>query len=148
MLCVIWFDVTRFLIPNWLVGALLVLYPLAVYWGHAQVDWKMALLGMAVVFAVGYVVFAMKWMGGGDIKLITACALWVGLKGLPEYLILVALLGGAFAVIVWVLRKVLPHLPVKVSFRLLKDGEPIPYGVAIAVGFLLMMAEGKIPAIL
>ncbi|MDE3061132.1 MAG: prepilin peptidase [Pseudomonadota bacterium] len=148
MLAVLWFDGTRYLIPNWLVGSLLLLYPVAVYTGHGHADWKMALLGMAIVFVVGYFVFARKWMGGGDIKLLTACALWAGWYNLLDFLIMVALLGGVFAVLVWVLRKVLLHLPVKVSFRLLKDGEPIPYGVAIAVGFLIAMAQGQIPAIL
>lgn len=143
-----WFDVTRFLIPNWLVGALLITYPLAVYWSPAPVDWKMALLGMAAVFAVGYVVFAMHWMGGGDIKLITACALWVGWRNLPEFLILVALLGGLFSLLVWGTRKALSYAGATPTLRLLRDGEPIPYGVAIAIGFLASMTSEKIGIIL
>jgi prepilin peptidase CpaA len=150
MLAVLWFDGTRYFIPNWLCFSLILLYPLAVYLGHGAVDWKMAALGMGIVFAVGYVIFAMKWMGGGDIKLLTACSLWVGLKNLPEFLFDVALLGGVFAVSVWIFRKILPHLPKKniPTPRILKDGEPVPYGVAIAIGFLIMIWTNKIPVIL
>ncbi|MDE3037615.1 MAG: prepilin peptidase [Pseudomonadota bacterium] len=150
MLAVIWFDATRYLIPNWLVGSLLIIYPLAVYdMGHGAVDWKMALVGMAVVFAVGYFVFAMKWMGGGDIKLLAVCALWVGWRNLPEFMAYVTLLGGALSIVVLVLRKALPYVPWiagQTLPRILRDHEPVPYGLAIAAGFLLLAAGGKIPA--
>lgn len=149
MLAVLYSDVSRYIIPNWLVGLMLAAYPAAVLMAHAPVDWKMAVLGMALVLVAGYGVFAMKWMGGGDIKLITACALWVGLRNLPDFLIIVALLGGVFAVAVWGVRKIIPFLPKKIEKlpRLLREGEPVPYGVAIAFGFLLMLFNGKIPAL-
>ena len=149
MLAIGWFDITRYIIPNWLVASLFFLYPLAVDLLPVPVDWRMALLGMAGIFAVGYAVFAFKWMGAGDIKLLTVCALWVGLKPLSEFIFLVALLGGAFAVIIWGLRKLLPYVLKKLPPlpRILREGEPMPYGVAIAAGFLIMMAEGKIAAI-
>lgn len=150
MLAVLYFDVTRYIIPNWLVGALLAVYPLAVMMARHPVDWKMAVAGMAVVLVVGYFIFAMKWMGGGDIKLITACALWVGLKNLPDFLFIVALIGGVFALSLWGVRKALPFIPPKPDApplpRILKQGEPVPYGVAIAFGFLLMIWIGKVPA--
>ena len=90
MLAVMWFDATTYRIPNWLVASLLLLYPLAVYFGHGAVHWQPALLAMGIVFALGYVVFALKWMGAGDIKLITACALWVGLKHLADFIFAMA----------------------------------------------------------
>jgi len=152
MLVVLYFDVTRYIIPNWLVGLMLLAYPAAVMMARNPIDWKMAIVGMTVVLVCGYLVFAMKWMGGGDIKLITACALWVGLRNLPDFIFITALIGGAFSLGVWGFRKALPHMPVKPfrgpTPRILRDGEPVPYGVAISFGFLLMIWTGKIPAIL
>lgn len=153
MLAVLWFDVSRYIIPNWLVGLMLIAYPCAVVMARVPVDWKMALAAMGIVLAVGYVVFALKWMGGGDIKLMTACALWVGWgENLLNFIFVVALIGGVFALSVWGIRKILPYLPKKPGDaplpRILREGEPIPYGVAIAFGFLLMLFNGKIPVIL
>jgi len=150
MVAVLWLDTTRFRIPNWLVGGLLAAYPVAVFLLPNPVDWQGGLVGMGIVFAVGYAVFAMNWMGGGDIKLLSALALWVGLAHLLEFVFLVALLGGVYALLVWGVRKVLvaPKIAIKLGHkklpRLLQEGEPIAYGVAIALGFLLMMAQGKI----
>jgi len=146
MLAVMWFDATTYRIPNWLVASLLVLYPLAVYFGHGAVHWKEGLVALAVVFGLGYLIFALKWMGAGDIKFITACALWVGLRHLTDFIFVMALIGGLFAVIVWALRKALPYIPHKSNPpRILKDNEPIPYGIAIALAFLFMMSKGLIP---
>jgi prepilin peptidase CpaA len=149
MLFVICSDVTRYLIPNWLVGSLLVCYPLAIFMFHAPLDWLMALSGMVLVFIVGYFIFAMRWMGGGDIKLITVLALWVGWQHLPDFIIIFALYGGVFAMIIWLVRKALPFVPRKTQTlpRILREGEPVPYGVAIALGFLTMMGMGEIPGV-
>lgn len=151
MLAVLWYDISRYIIPNWLVGLMLLSYPVAVAMAHNSIDWKMALVGMGLVLVLGYVVFAMKWMGGGDIKLMMAGALWVGLHNLPDFIFIVAILGGVFSLAVWGLRKVIPLIPRKEGAaalpRILKDGEPIPYGVAIAFGFLFMLLNGKVPAV-
>src|SRR4051812_26461774 len=111
MLCVMWFDATRYIIPNWLVGSLVALYPVAVMMGHARADWKMGLAAMAIVFVIGYIMFARKWMGGGDVKLLTACSLWAGMQNLLDFLFIVSLLGGIFAVGVWGMRKIDFALP-------------------------------------
>jgi len=150
MLAVIWFDLTRYIIPNWLSASLLLLYPLGVYMAQHSVDWKMAIVGMLIVLVVGYGIFVMKWMGGGDIKLLTVCSLWVGLHNLLEYLFYVTLLGGGMSVGILVLRKVIPFVPQLVGRkmpRILQDGAPVPYGVVIAGGFLIMIWTGEIPVI-
>lgn len=148
MLWVLWCDGTRYIIPNWLVAAMLLVYPVALVMLQRNIDWKLSLAGAAMVLVIGYVVFAKRLMGGGDIKLLTACALWVGLDVLPDYVMLVALIGGVLAVAVWLARKALLKLPKpipKASLpRILRDGEPIPYGIAIATAFLWMMWTGKV----
>lgn len=149
MLAILWSDVRRYIIPNWLVASLLILYPIGIMMAPQAVDWKMAIVGMGVIFAAGFGIFAMKWMGAGDIKLLTACSLWVGFSHLLEYVFIVAILGGMFSAFLWGSRKLLPgfagKLPFKTTPRILREGEPVPYGVAIAVGFLLMLWMGKLP---
>lgn len=148
MFATLWYDVTRYTIPNWLIGSLLVLYPVAVFLGPAGVDWPMAIVAMVITFAVGFGVYAMRWMGGGDIKLISVLALWVGLKGLPDFVVLFALLGGVFSILVLVARKIEPHLPLKNTPKLFQKNAPIPYGVAIGIAFLILLWQGRIPTLL
>jgi len=149
MLAVIFFDVTRYIIPNWLVASLLILYPVAVMMSPQVIDWKMALIAMAGVFAVGYIVFSMRWMGGGDIKLMTVCALWTGVSALADFIFITAILGGLFAVSLWVARKWLPiYIKREKPWpRILREGEPVPYGVAISIAMLLLISGGKILAL-
>ncbi len=147
MLATCWLDVTRYTIPNWLVGSLLVLYPLAFFLHPHGADWKMALAAMGLVFACGFVVFALKIMGGGDIKLITVLALWVGWNYLADFVVLFALLGGVFSIFLLITRKIFPYLPIPKTIktpRVFQNKAPIPYGVAIAGAFVILMAQGKI----
>lgn len=151
MLTTLWLDVTRYTIPNWLVVSLLALYPVAVQLNPHPIDWQMALAGMAIVFAVGFFVFSLRFMGGGDIKLITVLALWVGWEKLADFAILFALIGGVFSLVVFILRKLQPYLPWKQKFKtpkLLQKDAPIPYGVAIASAFLWMMHQQEITILL
>lgn len=150
MLAVLWFDLTRYRIPNWLTVSLLLVYPLAVWMAPGPVEWRAALLGCGIVLAVGYGVFSLRWMGGGDVKLITACSLWTGLHNLAGFIFLFAVIGGAFSLLLWGARKLPPHLPAlsgRSLPRLLRPGQPVPYGFAIAAAFLLLMWMGQIPVI-
>ena len=49
------------------------------------------------VFLVGAVLFARGWLGGGDVKLLTAATLWAGPAGTPALLVLTGVLGGVLA---------------------------------------------------
>jgi prepilin peptidase CpaA len=48
----------------------------------------------AAVLAVGFVFFARGWVGGADVKLAAATALWLGWSDLYDYLLCASLLGG------------------------------------------------------
>lgn len=149
MLLVIYFDLTSYTIPNWLNGVMLCLY-IPFVLGHPEgVNWPMALLGGLIVFGVGFVIFTMEWMGGGDIKLLIASAPWVGWDKLLDYTILVAILGGLLATLVWLARKAIPWMlrsndAVKKLPRILREDEPLPYGLAIAGGFLWLLWSGQL----
>ena len=92
----------------------------------------------AAVLAVGTFMFGRGWMGGGDVKLLAASALWFDLSSGWRLLVAIAIAGGIEALIVIGLRR----LPWRDSLRrrvlLLRRGDGIPYGIAIAFGVALM----------
>ena len=65
MLPIMWFDLTRYVIPNWLVGILLALYPTLFVFGVPPEDWWHALWVMLLVFIGGVALFHFRVMGGG-----------------------------------------------------------------------------------
>jgi prepilin peptidase CpaA len=152
MLAVILNDTTRYLIPNWLVLALILLYPVAVRVSPARPDWRTACVIALAVFLVGFI-FLFRFMGGGDIKLLTATSLYVGEEAGPQYIMLVALLGGGLAILLLVTRPLFKHLFDKLKKpellpRVLTPGEKyMPYGAAIAIAFLILLWQGKMPGL-
>lgn len=146
MLATMWLDVTRYTIPNWLVGSLLLLYPVAVYLSPDVIEWEMALAAMGLVFVVGCIIFMLRVMGGGDIKLITVLALWVCWNGLLDFVLLFAILGGVFSILLIIGRRMMVYAPIDAP-RVLQKNAPIPYGVAIALAFLWLMQQDKIPMV-
>lgn len=151
-LVVIYNDVTWYLIPNWLNAALLLLYPVFVLvTPHAVNPWH-AVGIFFVVFLLGFGIFMMKWMGGGDVKLMAVCGLWCGTMGIVDFLVLTAIFGGLFALMLIIIRPVAlfafsqmsgtPRVP-----RLLTIGEPVPYGVAISAAMLTVIWIGRVPGI-
>ncbi|MDB5570840.1 MAG: peptidase prepilin type [Hyphomicrobiales bacterium] len=94
----------------------------------------------AAVLAVGFLIFACGWMGGGDVKLAAATALWLGPEATPAYLVYTALAGGVLTLMMLQLRK-LP-LPSGVreapwAQRLHAPDMGVPYGVALAIAAVL-----------
>jgi Flp pilus assembly protein protease CpaA len=75
-------------------------------------------------------------MGGGDIKLLVATAMWTGLKGLPAFLVGVSLAGGLLALLLLGSRA-LAGAAGRTPDALpgpLRPGAPMPYALAIAGG--------------
>ena len=152
MAAVIVYDGVRFIIPNWLNGAFLALF---VVWGvmNPNTDWLSALTMFIVLFGVGYVLFALGTVGGGDVKLLAVCGLYTGwsVTGL-KLVVYMSLLGGALALVLVALRLMVPALTARLGIqtipRVLTVGEPAPYGVAIAVAFLGLLWTGQLPGLL
>jgi prepilin peptidase CpaA len=105
----------------------------------------LAAIGCALaVFIVGAVLFSRGYLGGGDVKLLTAATLWAGPAGTPELLMLTGVLGGVLALfflmpfglqIVAAARGMLGSPSIAGERGL---GMPVPYGVAIAVAALIV----------
>lgn len=120
-------------IANWKNAAILALAPLW-WWSHGMAlvpDIAIQLALAGVVFALFCVAFCFNWMGGGDVKMIGALALWLPFEALAWMLIMMSLLGGALTLILVVERRI-KH----------SEAVPeIPYGVAIALAGLIAMRE-------
>ena len=93
---------------------------------------------------VGFILFALKVLGGGDAKLIAAIAPWIGLSSLVGFLFNMAFAGGVFAIALLVFRRT-PALPIYAQapwvLRLHQKPKDIPYAVAIAAGGLLSFPQ-------
>lgn len=146
MLLVVYYDARTYTIPNWLCGLVLVLYIPAFFLAPIPPDWQSGLLALALTFAIGYILFSLNWMGGGDVKLFAACALWTGMRELPDFLIYAALMGGALTLAL-IAARVFTGKKANMP-RLLQKGAPVPYGLAIAAAFSWLLVEGRIPAAL
>jgi prepilin peptidase CpaA len=140
-------DLVSLRIPNWLTGALAVAFPLAAVIagsgvGAHRVEWLSHIGAGAAVFAVGAMLFACRILGGGDVKLLAAMALWSGLHLLVPLLFLVAVIGGVFALLVLGLRQPLAQASIVALLRrvpsFLHSKMPIPYGIPIALAGILI----------
>ncbi|MCM8557115.1 A24 family peptidase [Sphingomicrobium sediminis] len=126
-------DIQTYTIENWIVGLVAVAAPL--YWWSAGVDlWPDAAIRIgvaAIVFLLLLVMFNMGVMGGGDVKLATALALWFTWAGTLKFLVIMSLAGGALSILVAVNHKI----------RKKPEKAEVPYGVAIAIGVLWLLTQ-------
>ncbi|HYU96556.1 MAG TPA: prepilin peptidase [Sphingomicrobium sp.] len=126
-------DVRTFTISNKLNLTVALLAPL--YWLSVALPlWPEVGLQLAVGAAV-FVVFAGAFyagmMGGGDVKLAAALALWFSPQSTIKFLVLTSLAGGVLTlgVLAWHRTK-------------RREGRPeVPYGVAIAFGGLAILTQ-------
>ncbi|MDG2530979.1 A24 family peptidase [Caulobacter endophyticus] len=142
-------DATSYTIPNWISLALIAAFPVAAVVGG--VGWAGAGLSLLVgvgLLVVGMAMFALRWVGGGDAKLLAACALWMGVPGIAPFLLATALAGGALTLGLMSFRSgwLAPMIaggPAWVRRLGDKKGD-IPYGVAIAAGALAALPQSII----
>lgn len=150
LLLVIIIDVHSFRIPNWLNLAIMCFFPLWVLGSGAPFDWLSSLTMASVFFGVGFGLFALKIMGGGDTKLLAVLGLYTGWSEAALALVIyTALLGGVITLGTLMARYLLPPffraLKMKTIPRLFTLGEPmVPYGPAIAGAMLIVLWTGKL----
>ena len=128
-----WGDLRTRTIPNPLNAGIALGAPLW-WWANGLALWPDVGVQLAIavaVFALFAVLFAAGAMGGGDVKLIAALALWLPLGGILVLLVVMALAGGVLTLVMLVLHR-----------RAGRPGQPeIPYGVAIAAAGLWVIAN-------
>ena len=130
-------DIRRRQIDNWLTAGIALTAPLF-WWASGLSLWPGVAIQLGVatgVFALLAGLFALRMMGGGDVKLLTALAMWIVPADFLKLVIVMAIFGGALTVIVggW-------HV-----IRRERDRIAIPYGVAIAIGGLWVLGTQYLP---
>jgi prepilin peptidase CpaA len=86
----------------------------------------------AAILALGTAAFAAGVLGGGDVKLLAASAIWVDLRHAVWLVALIFLAGGVLAVLYLMSR----------PFRAQRSNR-IPYGIAIAIGALAVIGASR-----
>lgn len=125
-------DIRSRKIENRLVVAIAVAAPLF-WWASGLTLWPGVAMqiGFAlVVFAVLYAIWSFGLIGGGDIKLLAAIALWAAPVPFLQMLMVMALAGGVLSILFAII-----HFKRKRTDRI-----QVPYGVAIAIGGLWMVS--------
>jgi len=144
-------DVRAKRIPNWftystLMSALLIRFTFAGWMGLER-----GALGMLAAGGIFFILFLLKAMGGGDVKLIAAVAAWAGNEQVVTILLASAMAGGVLAVVYAVagrrVRQTVLNTMELVGHHLNSGLQPhpslnvrdadsmrVPYGLAIAMG--------------
>jgi prepilin peptidase CpaA len=139
--------------PNWMAVALA-----AVGLTARGIDGSLpsALLAGLIVFCTAAFCWRRGWLGGADVKLLGATALIVPPASVYSLVTLVALSGGVLALIYIGLRRLVP-VPqsirpdtlfariLRVEFRRIRRGGPLPYACAIAVGAVVILSKVSLP---
>lgn len=136
-------DFRALLIPNWIVVTLIAaFFPFAAFYLEPMAAVWHVLIAL-IVLALTTVFFMMNWIGGGDVKLMTAAALWTGPQHFEIFFLVMSGLGFLLALVLLGLRThgvlVAPWLPHNSLLRrlqfLAQEGQ-CPYGVAIGAAGL------------
>lgn len=134
-------DLTSMKIPNWISGLLILgFFPTALLLGLPPTDFAVHLGVAATALLIGMGLFALNFLGGGDVKLMAAACLWLGLSGSGVFVLATAVIGGAFCLLLLLARSYLqPYAAGGPGWltRLMEPRGDIPYGVAIAAGALV-----------
>jgi prepilin peptidase CpaA len=141
-------DFRNLLIPNWIPVTLTACFALFA---------AISLTGAAVlthiwvallIFALMLAFFILRWVAGGDVKLLTAVALWVGPEHAAPLVVLMAFFGSALALSLIGLRKygflIQEHVPANwflTRMTTLADEGQCPYGVAIGTAAMLTLGS-------
>jgi prepilin peptidase CpaA len=138
-------DLTTYKIKNNLILTLLLAYfafaPIAGITGPA-IGRSLAVAG--AVLLLSFALFAAGWIGGGDAKLATVSALWLGADKVVTFVLLLSLIGGVLAGLIYVCRmcpfpKWLANTSWIARLRARAPGAELPYGVAITLAGLCVL---------
>lgn len=129
-------DLRHRTISNWLSGGIALAAPL--FWFASgmplwpDIAWQLGVAAAAFALLAG--LFALGQMGGGDVKLLTALALWISPMLFLKLLIMMALLGGVLTL----------GLGAWHVMRRQRGKLAIPYGVAIAMAGLWVLGTNDL----
>ena len=151
---VIW-DLRWRRIPNIVCGAIAVAGLGAQFWDVGIVSAFCALGTGVATIALLYVFWQRGGIGGGDVKLAGAVAIWVAPRSLPVFWLAAALAGGVTAAVCWAASRgpARREIAANLTLAALQQGIPqvqpggagrvsVPYAVAIAAGAVTVWFRG------
>ncbi|MBL6946978.1 MAG: prepilin peptidase [Rhodospirillales bacterium] len=132
-------DLATLRIPNCIPLSICGLYPIFVAFAPTPVNWIGGLIAGGCVLLAGTVLFIFRVMGGGDVKLMAAVAIWAGPMLVPGFLVITAISGGVMALIActplrFALGYAIHFMGPRISSALPVPAGVLPYGLAIAGG--------------
>lgn len=126
-------DIVRREIEDWLNAGIALTAPIF-WWACGLSLWPDIAVQLALgigVFLFFAAMFALGAMGGGDVKLLGALALWFPWQVMAKVAIVMSLIGAVLTIIIVAEHKMHRKL-----------GQPeVPYGVAIAIAALWPVGE-------
>ena len=134
LLMAAWTDIKTRTISNEL-NATIALLAIGFWWVAGESLWPDVALRIAVamgIFILFALLFMLRMMGGGDVKMIAALALWLPFSALMVMVTVMALAGGVITL----------FLVIRQRWRPNAERPEVPYGVAIAAGGLWVIANG------
>jgi prepilin peptidase CpaA len=156
---VIW-DLRVRRIPNAICGAIAVAGLGAQFWNVGVVAAATGLgMGIATIAAL-YLFWQRGGIGGGDVKLAAAVAIWLAPRALPVFWLASAVAGGVTAAVCWAasraparreiranltlaaLHQAMPQISTEVQVGANAGRISVPYGVAIAAGAVVVWLRG------
>ncbi len=165
------YDFSFYRIPNALLVGMLVLYVIYAPMFLTMNTIMMSALVCLATLVVTFVLFATKFIGGGDAKYLTVASLWVGTAGILPFIFLVTIIGGGLAIVYLVLRNHVQRLSDVIWIQVQKTEEHfpalqyiwagsgtgpelgkrdnisarmLPYGVAIAIAAIIIMVNNPL----
>jgi len=145
-------DITARIIPNRICALLAILAVARLPFSDPS-QLMLSIATTALLFAGLFHLCSRGFLGGGDVKLLSALAIGLSVASLLQLLTVMSLTGGVMALLHLVLRRLpRPALPQAGSpflrriyaierWRNLR-GAPLPYGVAIAAGGIWTLIIG------
>src|SRR5450432_3942144 len=162
------YDVRYRRIPNWitvlgaLLGVLLNTFPGLLYQHFLKVDWSglwFSLAGLGFAFGIYVVLYALRAMGAGAVKLMAAAGAIVGWQNWFGIFVITAIVGGVMSLILITLSGRVKKTLFNVAFILseMKNCRPaylgneeldvrnkkalgLPHGAVIALGTIFFLA--------
>ncbi|EPY00071.1 peptidase A24A prepilin type IV [Ralstonia sp. NT80] len=137
-------------VPNWLVAAGVVLSIVLIEFGGVTAlayDWQDFWLGGAIAFVCFLPLYALGWMGAGDVKFFTVAGLLAGWHGLVALWLVSSMISGLHALAIMALRQldasspsawlVMRVCPAITRWDTAQAGRRgIPYAAHMAIGLL------------
>ncbi len=139
------YDVATLRIPNLINLGIVGFFLLRGAIDPLGFPWLVHLAAGFAMFLIGVMAFNSRLMGGGDVKLLAATALWTGLPELSAHLLLTALGGALFGLLMLAARRLVRPLlkgaslarahwiPSSFAF-----GAAVPYAVPIAASAIFV----------